>query len=120
MDVPDDGYRHVGRCEQLESLVLMYCRDTGDVATSHLIELPRLKKYFASYTRATDRTPQYLSQIDSLESIDLSSIPGITNAGIAALTRLPRLRALHLGGMQHVDLDGLPVFREGVRVHVSP
>jgi hypothetical protein len=119
MDVPDDGYRHIGRCEQLESLVLMYCRDTGDVATSHLTKLPRLKKYFASYTRATDRTPQYLSEIDSLESIDLSSIPGITNAGIAALTMLPRLRELHLGGMQHVDLEALPAFREEVRLDVQ-
>ena len=32
MDVPDDGYRHVARCVQLESLVLMYCRETGDGA----------------------------------------------------------------------------------------
>jgi hypothetical protein len=118
MDVPDEGYRHIGRCEQLESLVLMYCRDTGDVATSHLTKLARLKKYFASYTRATDRTPRYLSEIDSLESIDLSSIPGITNAGIAALTRLPHLRELHLGGMQHVDPETLPAFREEVRLDV--
>jgi hypothetical protein len=120
MDVPDDGYRYVGRCEQLESLVLMYCRDTGDVATSHLTRLGRLKKYFASYTRATDRTLEYLSEIESLESIDLSSIPGMTNAGLAALNRLPRLRELHLGGMQHVDLENLPVFREGVRLEVMP
>ena len=119
MDVPDDGYRHIGRCEQLESLVLMYCRDTGDVATSHLAKLRRLKKYFASYTRATDLTPRYLSEIDSLESIDFSSIPGITNVGIAALTRLPCLRELHLGGMQHLDLQALPAFREGVRLDVQ-
>jgi hypothetical protein len=120
MDVPDDGYRHIGRCAELESLVLMYCRDTGDVATSHITRLGRLKKYFASYTRATDRTLQYLSEIDSLESIDLSAIPGITNAGIAALTRLPRLRELHLGGMQHVDVEHLPVFDEGVNVKAAP
>ena len=119
MDVPDDGYRHIGACEHLESLVLMYCRDTGDLATSHLTKLQRLTKYFASYTRATDLTPQYLSEIDSLESIDLSSIPGITNAGIAALTRLSRLRELHLGGMQNVDLENLPAFREEVRLDVQ-
>ena len=35
MDVGDDGFRHIGRCQQLESLILMYCRDTTDVATSH-------------------------------------------------------------------------------------
>jgi hypothetical protein len=116
MDVADDGYRHVGRCEQLESLVLMYCRDTGDVATSHITKLGKLKKYFASYTRATDLTPRYLSEIESLESIDLAAIPGITNAGIGALTRLPNLRELHLGGMQNVDVTALPAFREGVKL----
>src|SRR5439155_23269020 len=26
MDVPDEGFRHVGRCENLESLWCMYCR----------------------------------------------------------------------------------------------
>ena len=26
MDVPDDGFRHVGRCAQLEGLLCMYCR----------------------------------------------------------------------------------------------
>src|SRR5262249_34871391 len=36
MDVPDAGYRHVGKCEQLESLILMYCRDTTDAATEHI------------------------------------------------------------------------------------
>src|SRR5262249_47675313 len=54
MDIPDEGYRHIARCEMLESLVLMYCRDTGDVATEHLVALPRLKHYFASYNRITD------------------------------------------------------------------
>ena len=27
MDVPDEGYRHIGACEHLDSLVLMYCRE---------------------------------------------------------------------------------------------
>lgn len=120
MDVPDDGYRFIGQCQGLESLVLMYCRDTGDVATSHITGLARLTKYFASYTRATDRTLEYLSEIKSLESIDLAAIAGMTNAGVAALTRLPHLRMLRLGGMQHIDPDNLPVFGPGVRVIASP
>ena len=33
MDVPDAGYRHIGQCTELDSLVLMYCRDTTDAAT---------------------------------------------------------------------------------------
>ena len=120
MDVPDDGYRFIGQCRGLESLVLMYCRDTGDVATSHITRLERLTKYFASYTRATDRTLEYLSEIESLESIDLAAIPGMTNAGVASLTRLPRLKMLRLGGLQHVDPEHLPVFGPGVRVIATP
>src|SRR5262249_34014137 len=36
MDMPDEGFRHAGRCAQLEKLTCMYCRDTGDVATEHI------------------------------------------------------------------------------------
>src|SRR5262249_7282402 len=63
MDVNDDGFRHVGRCSQLESLILMYCRDTTDVATSHLVGMPNLKKYHAGYTMITDMSLQMLSRI---------------------------------------------------------
>ena len=39
----------------------MYCRETSDAATEHIVRLPHLKDYFASYTRITDRTPELLS-----------------------------------------------------------
>ena len=42
MDIPDAGYRHVGKCERLESLILMYCRDTTDAATEHITGLRKL------------------------------------------------------------------------------
>src|SRR6059058_4834815 len=69
MDVPDEGYAHVGRCERLRSLVLMYCRDTGDRATEHVARLPQLRKYFASYNLIADRTPEILSGMDSIERV---------------------------------------------------
>jgi Leucine-rich repeat (LRR) protein len=100
MDVPDDGYCHVGRCEHLESLVLMYCRDTSDEATEHIARLPKLKKYFASYTRITDRSMEILSRIHSLEEISFYGCPAVTNAGVMALAQLPRLRKLEVSGPQ--------------------
>ena len=45
MDVPDAGYRHVGKCAQLESLILMYCRETTDAATEHITGLDQLSYY---------------------------------------------------------------------------
>jgi len=98
MDVPDNGYRHVGKCQNLQSLVLMYCRDTSDAATEHIVALSSLRKYFASYTQITDRTLELLSQINSLEEITIYGCPSLTNAGVVALARLPRLRTLKITG----------------------
>lgn len=98
MDIPDEGYRHIARCTDLERLVLMYCRDTSDRATEHIAALPKLQRYFASYTKITDRTPEILSGIDSLEEVEISGCPGVTAAGIARLARLPRLREVKVSG----------------------
>jgi len=96
MDVPDDGYRHIGRCAALESLVLMYCRDTTDAATEHLSGLTALRSYFNSYTTITDRTPEVLSRLDGLERVTFDNCHRLTNAGIAHLARLPRLAHLRV------------------------
>ena len=96
MDVPDAGYRHIGRCSALESLVLMYCRDTTDAATEHLTGLTGLRSYFNGYTTITDRTPELLSRLDSLERVTFDNCHHLTNAGIARLARLPRLAHLRV------------------------
>jgi hypothetical protein len=77
----DAGSRHIGKYGRLASLVLMYCRATGDQATVHIIGLPRLQKYLASYTRITDRTPMLLGTMPALEEVTLDSCAGVTGAG---------------------------------------
>jgi hypothetical protein len=103
MDIPDAGYRHIGLCHELQSLVLMYCRDTTDAATEHLGGLGKLTDYFNSYTTITDRTPAILSEMDSLERITFDTCHGLTDAGVAKLARLPRLRELHVSGKGVTD-----------------
>ena len=98
MDVPDPGYRHIGKCTALESLVLMYCRDTTDAATEHLGGLTALRSYFNSYTTITNRTPELLSRLDSLERVTFDNCHRLTDAGIAHLARLPRLAHLRVNG----------------------
>ena len=98
MDVPDAGYRHVGRCVRLESLVLMYCRDTTDAATEQITGLPRLTSYFNSFTAITDRTPALLATMPSLERVIFDGCDGLTDQGIAQLARLPRLKEVSVQG----------------------
>jgi hypothetical protein len=116
MDVPDVGYRHIARCEQLESLILMYCRDTTDAATEHLTGLRKLSYYFNSYTTITDRTPEVLSGMDSLERITFDACHGLTNAGVARLARLPKLRELRVAG-RRITAEVVGMFPPGISVH---
>jgi len=119
MDISDDGFRHVGRCRQLESLILMYCRDTTDVATEHIQTLPNLKKYHAGYTQITDRTLEILSSMDSLEELSFEGCKSITDVGLTALASLPRLRELSVGGCPRVTRATISAFPTTIRVNYS-
>ena len=76
----------------------MYCRDTTDAATEHITGLATLTYYFNSYTTITDRTPELLSAMDSLERVTFDTCHNLTNAGVATLARLPRLKELRVSG----------------------
>jgi hypothetical protein len=119
MDIPDAGYRHIGRCEQLESLILMYCRDTTDAATEHITSLRNLSYYFNSYTTITDRTPELLSMMESLERVTFDVCHNLTNAGIVRLARLPGLRELRVSG-KGITSEVRTAFAPRVRVFCEP
>ena len=116
MDVSDDGFRHVGKCVQLEKLTCMYCRDTGDVATGHIAGLPKLREYYAGQTQITDRSLEILGTMTSLETIELSACAGISDAGLAYIARLPRLRKVSVDATARVTRAGIAVFPAGVHV----
>jgi hypothetical protein len=93
--------------------------ETGDRATEHIAALPALEKYFASYNLITDRTPEILSTMNTLESVTFSACSRLTNAGVAKLARLPRLKEVDLGGMPLVTADVAALFPAGVRVKTT-
>jgi hypothetical protein len=119
MDIPDAGYRHIGKCAELEALILMYCRDTTDAATEQIAGLSKLNRYFNSYTVVTDRTPEVLSKMDSLERITFDACHNLTNEGVAKLARLPHLKELRVSG-KGVTPEIKSSFPPGVTVHYSP
>jgi hypothetical protein len=118
MDVNDDGFRHVGRCQKLENLWCMYCQETGDVSTEH-IEGLALKTYYAGHTRITDRSLEILGRMDSLEKLEFWECGGLTDAGAAHLARLPVLREVSFDGLVRVTRDVIRLFPERVRVKVG-
>ncbi|MBI3684460.1 MAG: hypothetical protein HY235_29140 [Acidobacteria bacterium] len=93
----------------------MYCRDTTDVATEYAAGL-QLKTYYAGLTKITDRSLEILGRMLSLESIELYETKGVTDAGLAYLAALPRLREIHLSGLPNVTFLGTGVFPAHVRV----
>jgi hypothetical protein len=115
IDVKDDGFRHIGRCQRLERLTCMYCRETTDAATGHIVGLP-LKYYYAGLTLITDRSLEVLGRMSSLEQVDLYECQGVTDEGLVFLAHLPRLREVNLDGLPGVTLEGTRVFPAQVRV----
>lgn len=120
MDVSDDGFQHVGRCQQLETLILMYCRDTTDVATQHIQRLSNLKRYHAGYTLITDRSLETLGKMSSLEELSFEGCKFITDAGIPFLKALPNLRELTIGGCPKVTRSSISGFDGSVRINYDP
>jgi hypothetical protein len=116
MDVPDDGFRHVGQCAQLEALWCMYCTDTGDIATGHLAGLKSLNLYAAFSSQITDRSLQILGRLPTIECLTFEHCPQITNVGLAYLTTLPRLREIRLEGSPLITREGAVTFPANVRV----
>ena len=119
MDVSDAGFRHVGRCERLEGLWCMYCRETGDLATEHIADLRQLRTYYAGKTLITDRSLEILGRMTSLEKLEFWQCAGVTNAGVTFLAALPRLRELTLDGLPGVTREAIALFPERVRVSYS-
>lgn len=117
MDVPDAGFRHIGRCERLENLWCMYCRDTGDEATRHIAGLAELKTYYAGATQITDLSLEILGRMPSIEKLEFWECANISDAGLAHLAALPRLRKIEVGGSPNVTREGLSIFPATVIVN---
>jgi hypothetical protein len=119
MDIADDRFRHIGQCKRLEALWCMYCRETGDAATEHIAKLKNLKSYYAGASQITDRSLEILSRLQALERIEFWQCLKITDAGIAHLHTLPKLKEIVLAGLPGVTLEATTSFRAGVAVTYS-
>ncbi len=120
MDITDAGFRHIGLCGQLEVLHCMYCRETSDTATEYIASLDKLKIYQAWSTQVTDRSLDIIGQLTAMEQLLFYQCGGITDTGLNALARLPRLRQINLESLRNVTAKGTAVFPAHVQVNHSP
>jgi hypothetical protein len=81
--------------------------------------LRKLSYYFNSYTTITDRTPELLSKMDSLERVTFDSCHELTNAGVKRLARLPGLRELRVSG-HGVTAEVIDAFPSRISVFYAP
>jgi len=65
--------------------------------------------------RITDRSLEIQGRMPSLEHLNFEYCAGITNAGLAFLATLPRLRKIRLEGSPQVTREGAAVFPANVR-----
>ena len=91
----------------------------GDAATAHIAGL-RLKTYYAGPTKITDRSLETAGAECRRSSASCSTrCQGITDAGVRALTRLPRLREVAMEGSRNVTRAAAAGFAPRVRVQYS-
>jgi hypothetical protein len=119
IDISDAGFRHVGRCANLEALSCMYCRDTGDVATGHIAGLSKLRTYYAGMTQITDRSLEILGRMETFEKLEFWQCMAITDAGVAHLAGLPKLQQIEIYNSPKVSQSIKRLFRDTVRVHYT-
>jgi len=81
--------------------------------------LARLKTYYAGKTRITDRSLEILGRMASLERLEFWQCAELTDAGVAHLAGLPRLREIILDGLPNVTREAVALFPAHVRVNYS-
>ena len=96
-----------------------FVKIVGDAATGQIAGLTKLKTYYAGLTQITDRSLEILGRMSSLEKLEFYECKNITNAGLAFLAHLPRLREVDLHGLPNVTWEGTKVFPAPVRVKYS-
>ena len=119
----DDGLRHLVRLSRLRHLDCRIARSRMPVSTCSGIcrnwrrsSSPGLERQIpVPPTFPLEGAPRRLQRAE----ITFDSCAGLTNAGIATLARLPRLRTLRVGSMPRVTADVVAAFGSGVDVKYS-
>lgn len=102
--ISDEGLAHISQMPNLEVLCLHGMKNITDDGIAHLTKMPSLHKLNIASSQVTDRGLEYLSQIKTLEHLELpQDQKGITDRGLEYLSRLPNLKELSISRIHFID-----------------
>jgi hypothetical protein len=107
--VTDKGLAHVATLANLEELSLSKAAVTPE-GIAQLARLKKLQEISFGYTTIDGDALTPLSQIVSLEYVDLHGID-ITDNGLLALAKLPRLKRVYASSCRGATADGVDKFK---------
>jgi internalin A len=108
--ITDRGLQDLKTAPDIEDLNLYYAEFITDQGLSVVKGWKHLKHLNVRGTKASDSTLEFLSNMDSLESVDIA-FAMVTDIGLNHLTSLPNLKELSIGGNKLTDV-GLLALRE--------
>lgn len=100
--------RALSACKHLRVLDMAFCDRMDDDAAPYLRNLPRLRDLNISKWSITDKFCNVMANASSLESLQLTSCEGLTDASCVALAkRAPRLRLLNIRECRRISDAGV-------------
>ena len=100
--ITNDGLAHLKSAPKLEDINLKRCDVTAD-GYKHLAEIKTLKRIRAAQTNFDDKCLEAIAGMSQLEQLDLQDCNRVTESGLAALAKFPKLRNLRLWGPTITD-----------------
>jgi internalin A len=102
--ISDEGLAHIAQMPNLEILCLHGMKNITDAGIALLAKIPSLRKLNIASSQVSDRGLEYLSQIKTLECLELPQDQrGITDKGLEYLSRLSNLNDLSISRIHFND-----------------
>lgn len=113
----DEVFASISQIPNLELLVNMYCKNTTDRASEHLVNAKKLKVYHIWGTKITDHSLELLSQIKTLEELLFWNCSNLSDSGLSTLNKFPSLKSVDIQECEKLTSAGIKTIKPDVNVN---
>ncbi len=94
----EEGMKTLSGLKHLKDLNLAHCAGITNDGLKSIVNLNQLWRLVLKETPIDDHCLKTVSTMRSLTHLDISVTPKITTKGLAYLSKMPKLKSLHIGG----------------------